>query len=99
MLLAGILLVRSPEKHSRGPAPALVALAIFVVTFLLLGYLGTEPTNVWGQFGSWLGNVERATVVARIGTLVYFAFFVLMPWYTKIDPVKPVPERVTHEKH
>ena len=70
-------------------------LAAFVVSFLVLGYLGTEPSNIWGQFGSWLGNAERATVVARIATTVYFAFFVLMPWYTKKDKTLPVPERVT----
>ncbi len=70
-------------------------LAAFVVSFLVLGYLGTEPSNIWGQFGGWLGNAERATVVARIATTVYFAFFVLMPWYTKKDKTLPVPERVT----
>ncbi len=70
-------------------------LAAFVMSFLVLGYLGTEPSNIWGQFGSWLGNAERATVVARIATTVYFAFFVLMPWYTKKDKTLPVPERVT----
>jgi ubiquinol-cytochrome c reductase cytochrome b subunit len=71
------------------------ALAIFVVTFLVLGYLGTEPTNVWGQFGAWLGNADRATVAARVFTILYFAFFILMPWYTSIDKSKPVPDRVT----
>ena len=71
------------------------ALAIFIISFLILGYLGTEPTNVWGQFGGWLGNADRATVVARVFTLLYFLFFILMPWYSSIDEVKPVPERVT----
>lgn len=71
------------------------ALALFVVAFLLLGYLGTVPTNVWGQFGALLGGAERATVVARILTVVYFLFFILMPWYTRIDKTKPEPERVT----
>ena len=71
------------------------ALAIFVVTFLLLGYLGTEATNVWGQFGAWMGNADRATVAARVFTVLYFAFFILMPWYTAIDKSKPVPDRVT----
>jgi ubiquinol-cytochrome c reductase cytochrome b subunit len=71
------------------------ALAIFVVTFLVLGYLGTQPTNVWGQFGPWLGNADVATVAARVFTLLYFAFFILMPWYTAIDKSKPVPDRVT----
>jgi ubiquinol-cytochrome c reductase cytochrome b subunit len=71
------------------------AIAIFVITFLVLGYLGTEPVTVWGQFGSWLGNVDVATVAARIFTLLYFAFFFLMPWYTAIDKCKPEPDRVT----
>jgi ubiquinol-cytochrome c reductase cytochrome b subunit len=71
------------------------ALAIFVVTFFVLGYLGTEPTNVWGQFGAWMGNADRATVAARFFTLLYFAFFILMPWYTALDKPKPVPDRVT----
>ncbi|MSQ87859.1 MAG: cytochrome bc complex cytochrome b subunit [Betaproteobacteria bacterium] len=71
------------------------ALAIFVVTFLVLGYLGTEPITVWGQFGPWLGNADVATVAARIFTALYFAFFLLMPWYTAIDPCKPEPDRVT----
>ncbi len=71
-------------------------LAAFVVSFFVLGYLGTVPSNVWGQFGAWCGNADRATVVARIFMAIYFAFFILMPWYTKRDKTKPVPERVTH---
>ena len=73
-------------------------LAAFVVSFLILGYLGTEPSNVWGQFAPNMpivGGADRATVVARIFSLVYFSFFALMPWYTKKDKTKPVPERVT----
>ena len=73
-------------------------LAAFVVSFLILGYLGTEPSNVWGQFSvniPLLGGADRATVVARIFSVVYFSFFALMPWYTKRDKTKPVPERVT----
>jgi ubiquinol-cytochrome c reductase cytochrome b subunit len=72
-----------------------VALAAFVIVFLVLGYLGTEPITVWGQFGAWLGNADRATVVARVCTMIYFLFFVLMPWYTRVDKTKPEPERVT----
>jgi len=71
------------------------ALAIFIIAFLILGYLGTEPTSVWGQFGGWLGNADRATVAARFFTVLYFLFFILMPWYTAIDKTKPEPERVT----
>lgn len=70
-------------------------LTAFVVSFLVLGYLGTVPSNVWGQFGSWLGGADRATVIARIFTVVYFLFFILMPWYTKKDKTLPVPDRVT----
>ncbi|MBI5912629.1 MAG: cytochrome bc complex cytochrome b subunit [Betaproteobacteria bacterium] len=73
-----------------------VALAAFVIVFLVLGYLGTEPITVWGQFGAWLGHADRATVAARICTLIYFLFFILMPWYTKVDKTKPEPERVTY---
>jgi ubiquinol-cytochrome c reductase cytochrome b subunit len=58
------------------------ALAIFVVSFLGLGYLGTlEPT-------------ATRTLVSRIFALLYFAFFALMPFYTKMDKTKPVPDRV-----
>jgi len=73
-------------------------LAAFVVSFIILGYLGTEPSNVWGQFASdspLVGGADRATIVARIFSVVYFSFFALMPWYTKKDKTKPVPERVT----
>jgi ubiquinol-cytochrome c reductase cytochrome b subunit len=72
-------------------------LAIFVFCFLLLGYLGTVPVTVWGQFGGWaeaLDTMDRATWVARVLTVVYFLFFALMPWYTVRDKTKPVPERV-----
>ena len=70
-------------------------LAAFVVSFVVLGYLGTEPSNIWGQFGGMMGNADRATVVARVFTVIYFAFFILMPWYTKKDKTLPVPERLT----
>jgi ubiquinol-cytochrome c reductase cytochrome b subunit len=87
---------RSPVKSIRyRGAYYKIALVIFVISFAVLAYLGTVPTNVWGQFGDWLGGVERATLVARIGTLLYFLFFLLMPWYSRIDKTKPVPERVT----
>jgi len=72
-------------------------LAIFVFCFLLLGYLGTVPVTVWGQFSGWaeaLDTMDRATWVARVLTVVYFLFFALMPWYTARDKTKPVPERV-----
>ncbi|HUJ88426.1 MAG TPA: cytochrome bc complex cytochrome b subunit [Burkholderiales bacterium] len=88
---------RSPVKSIRYRGPLFKgALAIFVVSFVVLGYLGTVPTNAWGQFGPWLGNAQRATVVGRIFGTLYFLFFLLMPWYTSRDKTRPVPERVTH---
>lgn len=91
-------------------------LAAFVISFLVLGYLGTKPSNVWGQFMNmeqaklvqgmmhwpamaWayvMDGADRATVVARIFTLIYFLFFLMMPWFTSRDKTKPVPERVTY---
>jgi ubiquinol-cytochrome c reductase cytochrome b subunit len=73
-------------------------LALFVFCVFVLGYLGTVPVTVWGQFsGGWtavLDTLDRATWVARALTVVYFLFFLLMPWYTARDGTKPVPERV-----
>ena len=90
---------RSPVKSIRYRGTLYKAwLAAFVVSFVVLGYLGTVPSNVWGQFGvnlPLLGGADRATVVARFFTAVYFAFFFLMPIYTTLDKTKQVPERVT----
>ena len=60
--------------------PSLIA---FVIAFLTLGYLGTQPPSELGQ------------ILSQMCSLVYFAFFLLMPWYSKIDKCKPEPERVT----
>ncbi|HTP95409.1 MAG TPA: cytochrome bc complex cytochrome b subunit [Burkholderiales bacterium] len=88
---------RSPVKSIRYKGGLFKGwLAAFVVAFLILGYLGTVPTNAWGQFGAWLGGAERATVIARVCTVVYFLFFLLMPWYSQRDECLPEPERVTH---
>jgi ubiquinol-cytochrome c reductase cytochrome b subunit len=73
-------------------------LAAFIIAFVILGICGVFPTSFLGQFPKGvpiLGGVEVATVVARIFTLVYLAFFLLMPWYTRKDKTKPEPERVT----
>jgi ubiquinol-cytochrome c reductase cytochrome b subunit len=96
---------RSPVKSIRYRGPLYKSwLAAFVVVFIVLGYLGIEPTTVWGQFpvsdDSFLGRTivdtkDVATWVARVCTIVYFLFFFLMPWYTARDTVHPVPERVT----
>ncbi|MEQ8232039.1 MAG: cytochrome bc complex cytochrome b subunit [Gammaproteobacteria bacterium] len=59
------------------------ALGIFVISFLILGYLGLLPPT------------PARTAVAQVCTILYFLFFFLMPIYTKLDKTKPVPERVT----
>ena len=60
-----------------------IALTIFVVCFLVLGYLGLLPPT------------PARTAVAQLCTVLYFLFFLLMPFYTKWDKTKPVPDRVT----
>ena len=62
-------------------------IAIFVVSFLMLGYLGLNPATTTN------------TYLSRLFSLLYFSFFVLMPWYTKADKTKPVPDRVTFDAH
>jgi ubiquinol-cytochrome c reductase cytochrome b subunit len=75
---------RSPVRsvRYRGPLSKLL-IAIFVVGFISLAWLGL-------QSGS-----EMQTLMARIFTAYYFAFFLLMPLWTRWDSVRPVPERVT----
>jgi ubiquinol-cytochrome c reductase cytochrome b subunit len=75
---------RSPVNSIRYRGPLYkIALAIFVVSFVILGLCGLKPPS--GIY----------PLLAKICTALYFAFFMLMPWYTSIDSVKPVPERVT----
>jgi ubiquinol-cytochrome c reductase cytochrome b subunit len=59
------------------------ALAVFVISFVILGYLGTRPPE--GLFKA----------MAQVCTILYFAFFLLMPWISTYDKTKPVPSRVT----
>ena len=75
---------QSPVKSIRYKGPLVkVALALFVIAFLVLGYLGT------------LSVTEGRTIAAQVFTLIYFAFFLLMPWYTRLDKTRPEPERLT----
>ena len=77
-----------PVKSMRyRPTGHKVMLAIFVVNFLILGYLGMLPPSTIG------GRVSQ------LGTLFYFGFFLLMPWWSKIGEPKPVPDRVTFAAH
>jgi ubiquinol-cytochrome c reductase cytochrome b subunit len=61
------------------------ALLLFVISFLGLGYLGTQPAT------------PAATTVARIFTAIYFGFFLLMPLYTRWEKSKPLPTRLTDQ--
>ena len=60
------------------------ALTVFVVSFLMLGWLGLQPATT------------TYVMMARFFSVLYFLFFLLMPWYTAIDKTKPVPERVVY---
>jgi ubiquinol-cytochrome c reductase cytochrome b subunit len=60
---------------------------VFVVDFIVLAYLGVQPPSPIG---------ER---VSQIGTLFYFGFFLLMPWWSRLGEFKPVPERITFAAH
>jgi ubiquinol-cytochrome c reductase cytochrome b subunit len=74
---------RSPVKSIRYRGPIYkVSLALFVVSFIGLGYLGTVAAT------------PTATVFSRLFSFIYFAFFLLMPIYTRIDKTKPPPDRI-----
>jgi ubiquinol-cytochrome c reductase cytochrome b subunit len=75
---------RSPVRSIRYRGPIFkVMLTIFVISFISLGVCGLKPPA--GIYPT----------LAKICTLLYFAFFLLMPWYSKFDSVKPLPERLT----
>jgi ubiquinol-cytochrome c reductase cytochrome b subunit len=60
---------------------------IFVINFFVLGYLGVQPPSAIG---------ER---VSQVGTLFYFGFFLLMPWWSRLGQFKLVPDRVVFAAH
>ena len=60
---------------------------VFVINFLILGYLGVLPPSPIG---------ER---VSQVGTLFYFGFFLLMPWWSRLGAFKTVPKRVIFQPH
>ncbi|MFI5447262.1 cytochrome bc complex cytochrome b subunit [Polaromonas sp. UC242_47] len=74
--------------------------AVFIFLFLILGYLGIQPPGVWGSFslGHFL-TLDIAQTISQIGTLFYFGFFLLMPWWSRQGTFKPVPDRVTFAAH
>jgi ubiquinol-cytochrome c reductase cytochrome b subunit len=68
---------------------------IFVVNFLILGYLGVQPVGVWGE----IKGQDIAQRISQLGTLFYFGFFLLMPWWSKMGEFKQVPDRVVFAAH
>jgi ubiquinol-cytochrome c reductase cytochrome b subunit len=75
---------RSPVKSYRYRGwISKVALALFAFSFIWLGKIGAGP-----------GTDPVETIVGRVLTFIYFAFFITMPLWTKRDSTKPVPERV-----
>lgn len=60
-----------------------IAITVFVISFIGLGYIGVEPVS------------PILAVLARVFAVGYFAFFLLMPFYTSFEKTKPVPERLT----
>ncbi|TNF51673.1 MAG: cytochrome bc complex cytochrome b subunit [Burkholderiales bacterium] len=79
---------QSPVKSIRyRPRWNLWLYVVFVINFLVLGYLGVLPPFPVGEF------------VSQVGTLFYFGFFLMMPWWTRLGDFKPVPARVTFKPH
>ncbi|MDE2627389.1 MAG: cytochrome bc complex cytochrome b subunit [Burkholderiales bacterium] len=64
-----------------------IVYGVFVAFFLVLGYLGTQPPSVTSNY------------ISQLGTLVYFGFFLLMPWWSRLGTFKPVPDRVIFAAH
>jgi ubiquinol-cytochrome c reductase cytochrome b subunit len=67
----------------------------FVINFFLLGYLGIQPPGVWGV----AAGQDLAERTSQIGTLFYFGFFLLMPWWSRLGEFKTVPTRVVFQPH
>ncbi|HTT10393.1 MAG TPA: cytochrome bc complex cytochrome b subunit [Burkholderiaceae bacterium] len=79
---------QAPVKSMRyRPLWHLGLLVAFSVVFLILGYLGTQQPTPF------------STYIAQACTLLYFAFFLLMPWWSRAGEFKPVPDRVVFAAH
>ena len=75
---------RSPVKSIRyRPTLHFYIYTMFVIAFLILGYLGTQPPSPVGE------------VVSQVCTVIYFGFFLGMPWWSRWGQFKPVPARLT----
>ncbi len=79
---------RSPVKSMRYRGwMSRTALAVFVVSFVGLGFMGMRPPE-----GIYV-------VLGRTFTILYFLFWGTMYFWSRWDPVKPVPERVVYHAH
>jgi ubiquinol-cytochrome c reductase cytochrome b subunit len=79
---------RSPVKSIRyRPSWNKWMYGAFVIVFVILGYLGIKPPSVIG------------TLLSQAGTLFYFGFFLLMPWWSRLGEFKAVPDRVVFHAH
>ncbi len=79
---------KSPVKSMRYKGTqSKIWLTLFVISFIGLGYLGAVPSD------------PVKTVISQILTIIYFLFFLLMPFYTSMETVKTVPDRVTGGAH
>jgi ubiquinol-cytochrome c reductase cytochrome b subunit len=89
VILAGLpWFDQSPVKSIRyRPGWHKLVYGVFVINFCILGYLGVQPPS------------EIGNLVSQVGTLLYFGFFVLMPFWSQIGTFKPVPDRVTFKPH
>lgn len=75
---------RSPVKSMRYKGwLSRIWLVVFCVSFIILGILGV------------LAPTPGRTLLSQVCTILYFAYFILMPFYTRMEKTKPVPERVT----
>jgi ubiquinol-cytochrome c reductase cytochrome b subunit len=79
---------KSPVKSIRyRPSWHKYVYGVFVVNFVALAYLGVQPvSDIGGR-------------ISQVGTLFYFGFFLLMPWWSALGEPKPVPKRVTFAAH
>ena len=83
---------RSPVKSIRYRGPLTkTMITLFVICFLILGFLGTKSPN-YEFFGQWW---LPGAPIAQLCTVFYFFFFLAMPWWSRMDSYKPVPDRVT----
>jgi ubiquinol-cytochrome c reductase cytochrome b subunit len=92
---------QSPVKSIRyRPSWHKYVYILFAIAFVVLGFLGTKPPGYWGGLRlSDAVTLDISQTVSQICTLIYFGFFVLMPWWSSMGTFKPVPDRVTFHPH